>query len=306
MYSLDYSDTSGKTSRIHLIDTPGFDDSSRLDVEVLQEIVFWLTQAYDNGFFLDGLLYLHNINAPRFEGPHKRSFDIFKALSGEQNYKCVYLASTFWDEAKSRSDSDFAKAVERHDQLEDEIWEPLITGGAQMRPVPEKDDLDEASYAWADQMLEYFVQKSTKHILQIQSEMRAPSAKLDATTAGQKAGDLWRLDASRKSQIPRLDKTKEELVKHWWDHVTDDVSQFEKEISDLTEKLQRNDHPPSYPEGTGQGYRQELKQKREDIERQKMLRLTSYGMWVNSAAATFGGISAAAALMPLLLSCTVM
>jgi hypothetical protein len=306
MYSLDYSETSGKTSRIHLIDTPGFDDSNRLDVEVLQEIVFWLTHAYDNAFFLDGLLYLHNINAPRFEGAHRRGFDIFKALCGEQNYKCVYLASTFWDEAKSRGDSDFAKAFKRHDQLQDEFWEPLISGGAQMRPAPENDDHDEASYAWADQMLEYFVRKSTKHVLQIQSEMQAPSAKLDATTAGQKAGDLWRLDALRKSQIPRLNKTKEQLVKQWWDHVTDDLSRFDKEISDLTGKLQRNDRPPSYHEATDQGYRQELKQKRDDIERQKMLKLTSYGMWVNSAAATFGGISAAVALSPLLVSCTIM
>ena len=306
MYSLDHRDSSGKTSRIHLIDTPGFDDSDRLDVEVLQEIVFWLTQAYDNGIFLDGLLYLHNINTPRFSGAPSRSFDIFKALAGEQNYKCVYLASTFWDEAKSRSDSDFAKALERHDQLENEFWEPLISGGAQMRPVPDDDDLDEASSTWAHQMLEYFAQKSTKHILQIQSEMRAPNAKLDATTAGQKAGDLWRLDAARKSQIPRLTKTKDELMKQWWDHVMHDVSQFEKEINDLTEKLQRNDHPPSYHEGTGQGYHQELRQKREDIERQKMLKMTSHGMWVNSAAATFGAISAVAALVPLLAACTVM
>ncbi len=39
---------------IHLIDTPGFDDTHRSDSEVLRDLAFYLTSSYDNGFRLTG------------------------------------------------------------------------------------------------------------------------------------------------------------------------------------------------------------------------------------------------------------
>ncbi len=51
--------------RVFLVDTPGFDDSTRSDVEVLRELAAWLTATYAKEIRLSGIIYLHRINQPR-------------------------------------------------------------------------------------------------------------------------------------------------------------------------------------------------------------------------------------------------
>lgn len=49
--------------RVHLIDTPGFDDTNKKDVEVLRDIAGWLGVTYKKKILLSGLIYLHPIDS---------------------------------------------------------------------------------------------------------------------------------------------------------------------------------------------------------------------------------------------------
>ena len=48
--------------RIHLIDTPGFDDAHRSEREILTDLVEWMSQSHGEQARLSGILYVHKIS----------------------------------------------------------------------------------------------------------------------------------------------------------------------------------------------------------------------------------------------------
>lgn len=84
-------------TRIHLVDTPGFDDTNKKDVEVLREIASWLVVSANNDILLSGLVYLHPMTDNRFRGSAMRNLYMFKKLCGERCLPSVVLATTMWD-----------------------------------------------------------------------------------------------------------------------------------------------------------------------------------------------------------------
>ena len=85
-----------RTLRVHLIDTPGFDDSERSDVQVLQEIAHWLSKSFKLGTRLSGVIFIHRISDSRMTGSVGRNLLMFKKLCGEQAYQSVVLATSMW------------------------------------------------------------------------------------------------------------------------------------------------------------------------------------------------------------------
>lgn len=292
LYSYDHVDRIGRKRKVHLVDTPGFDDLERSDVEILQEVVFWLSYAYDNGFFLNGIVYLHSIAAPRWTASSKRSLEIFKALCGAQNYKSVVFATTFWD---TIAEGDKEGAQERYNSLVNVHWKDLKKAGSHIQPPS-------YGYRWANQLVGHIVGKGTKQILQVQSEMRIPVANLRDTTAGQTAGELWRLDDDRKKGVLELDQTREQLLMQWSKKVNDDIAALTHELEAVRNQIGEN----RFGKSTEREEEEKLlRQQAEEMEKVKKAKLASYGMWVNTAAMVFGGISAGAAVLPLL-ACNVM
>lgn len=82
--------------RVHLIDTPGFDDTNLSDVQVLQNIAYWLNASFKSGVRLNGMIFLHRITDPHLTGSARRNLLMFKKLCGERAYQSVVLATTMW------------------------------------------------------------------------------------------------------------------------------------------------------------------------------------------------------------------
>jgi predicted GTPase len=101
-----------------LIDTPGFDDTSRQDTEILREIAAWVTMAYKQRVQLRGILYLHRITDCRMQGAAMRNLFMFKKLCGRNALKNVILATTMWDYDQP------PKGEEREEELKSthEFW----------------------------------------------------------------------------------------------------------------------------------------------------------------------------------------
>jgi hypothetical protein len=142
-----------------LVDTPGFDDTYMSDYEVLKKIAEWLKSEFEAGQLLKGIIYLHPITKNRMEGSALRTLSLLERICGQDNWKSVVLATTFWDTIPKE------KGIEREKELTSEgtFWRTMIEQGSQVQRIDKNyDDLIPA-------LLE--IAKQPSITLQIQEEM---------------------------------------------------------------------------------------------------------------------------------------
>ena len=147
--------------KVFLIDTPGFNDSSVRDVDILNDLAGWLAKSYQESIRLNGLIYLHGIQDARMTGSDRMHLTVFKRLTGLENMSHVVLATSFWDV------TDHAKGEHRENQLitRDDFWKKMKDAGA----VVIRFKNDRAS---AMEMVKHIVDQNEKTTLKIQVEMK--------------------------------------------------------------------------------------------------------------------------------------
>ena len=79
---------------VDLIDTPGFNDTIRLGLEILSEIVEFLHQ---NQHHIAGVVYLHPIQERRLTGTLRLNLLLLQSICGEHFYSHLAIVSTMWD-----------------------------------------------------------------------------------------------------------------------------------------------------------------------------------------------------------------
>ncbi|KAK4692123.1 hypothetical protein P7C71_g5015, partial [Lecanoromycetidae sp. Uapishka_2] len=146
--------------KVFLIDTPGFNDSSVRDVDILNDLAGWLAKSYEESIRLNGLIYLHGIQDARMTGSDRMHLTVFKRLTGLENMSHVVLATSFWDV------TDHAKGEHRENQLitRDDFWKKMKDAGAAV--IRFKNDS-----ASAMEMVKFIVDQNEKTVLKIQVEM---------------------------------------------------------------------------------------------------------------------------------------
>ncbi|RFU33052.1 hypothetical protein B7463_g3282, partial [Scytalidium lignicola] len=119
---------SHKNMNYTLIDTPGFDDTSFNDGEITELILNWLRTSFLEETRLNGVIYLHRICDPRMGGTALRNNRMFRKLCGEQAFKNVILATTFWENITMDTGESREKELrEMHD-----FWGGMLQKGAKM------------------------------------------------------------------------------------------------------------------------------------------------------------------------------
>ena len=106
------------------IDTPGFDDTTKTESQILEEISRVLTVQYEAGVPLKGVIYLHRITDVRYAGSSVKTLEIFKKICGNLALKNVVLVSTRWSEV------DETTGAQREQQLRDNFWAYMLGHGA--------------------------------------------------------------------------------------------------------------------------------------------------------------------------------
>jgi hypothetical protein len=157
---------------IYLIDTPGFDDTTRSDTDVLKEVAGWLTDSYSNKVKLNGILYMHRITDPRMQGSAMMNLVMFKKLCGHDALKNVTLVTTMWDKV----DPDDGARRENQLRTTAEYWGSMLTQGSRM-------DRHHNTRDSAMRLLERFVRQPDA-TLSIQQEMVLGKKSLNDTEAG--------------------------------------------------------------------------------------------------------------------------
>ena len=113
--------------KITLVDTPGFNNTTKSDIQVMLEICNWMSGSYRKGKLLSGIIYLHRITDVRMDGPSQKTLMMFGRLCGPNALQNVLLTTTHW------SNVDPARGMEREDNLRDgNFWGGFISRGASL------------------------------------------------------------------------------------------------------------------------------------------------------------------------------
>lgn len=163
---------------VHLIDTPGFDDTQTSNVDLLRKIASFLG-AMDGhrGIPLAGLIYMHRITDKRVAGSSLESIRIFEKITGEENFPSVTLITTMWNLLDG--EVNFAIGLGREKILLDkqEFFGRMFKGGAQVVR-------DSGDHASADAIIARIVKQRSLVVTALQKEMSVRNMTLDLTTVG--------------------------------------------------------------------------------------------------------------------------
>jgi hypothetical protein len=181
-----------RDTTVYLIDTPGFDDTTRSDDEVLREIATWLTDSYTAKVRLSGIIYLHRISDIRMQGSALKNLFMFKQLCGPDALKSVVLATTMWDRVSEVE----GKARETELVSTKGIWGGMVERGSRvyrhtgMYPYFATLDQQVLSVSCigdrksAFELIQLLVQDNAQVTLALQQQMANENMSLEETDAG--------------------------------------------------------------------------------------------------------------------------
>ena len=112
---------------MHLIDTPGFDDTNRSDSDVLKDLAYWLGISYEKKKIrLTGLIYLHPISHVRMAGTPFKNLRTFRKMVGTGSMSSVALVSTMWGPSSGKEEAEREELL----RMKPEYWGNMIKEGA--------------------------------------------------------------------------------------------------------------------------------------------------------------------------------
>lgn len=159
---------------IHLIDTPGFDDSVRSDEETLQELAYWLVKAYERSILLSGIVLLHRITDTRLYGSAQRALDTIKAICGQEAFCGTVVATTMWDQVPI---GEREIALNRHQQLKNGVFSDVVAHRGYLYPLM-------SAQSDAQAIVRHIMEKGLRLTLTLQKELVNEDLRLQETTAG--------------------------------------------------------------------------------------------------------------------------
>lgn len=183
-----------------LVDTPGFDDSSGLDHDVVKEILSWLEVSMGTGLLLDALVYMHRIIDPRISGTARSNMRLFRELCGDESLHKVVLATTFWANVEDEI------GRRREQQLLDDsrFWKPMVDKGSRSFRL-------QGDRKAGLEILSHIARHNGKFLVQAQEEMRS-GQQAHETSAGRAMNlDLDGMKAEYEEKLA-AERVKQEAV----------------------------------------------------------------------------------------------
>ncbi|PPR03423.1 hypothetical protein CVT24_012692 [Panaeolus cyanescens] len=119
----------GKSNRVFLVDTPGFDDAGTSDFSILEILEKWFTDTFQRRIKVSGVLFFHRITENRFAGSSAHNLSILVGLCGSPSLNNVLIVTSLWDEIKPEF---LQETEEREKQLESKYWSSLTKHGSRI------------------------------------------------------------------------------------------------------------------------------------------------------------------------------
>jgi len=205
-----------------LVDTPGFDDTNKSDLDILKIIAKWFEDvcvdryrlsyhwiqrvySYRHDLEISGILYLHRITDNRMGGTPQKNLKLFKKLCGAKFFELVILMTTMWPENEDEDEKIFH---DHESQLRREYWADIIRNPKQIQRFR-----GTRTSAWniLEELLSLAAVRQHRKILEIQQELVDLSKRVPDTNAGRQLhGMIGELVVRQSDLMKRL---QEELSK---------------------------------------------------------------------------------------------
>ncbi|KAI1412211.1 P-loop containing nucleoside triphosphate hydrolase protein [Hypoxylon sp. FL1857] len=166
---------------VYLIDTPGFDDANRENMDILMAITHYFSVSYANRVFINGIIYLHRISDTRLGGAAKTNLEMLKGLCGRSAFSNIAVATTMW----SPHGQERLSQENREQQLKDTYLADMIKEGTRViRHDCSRSALERQASAKAIFRQVFDTWKDDHVVLQIQYDMVEHQSRLENTAAG--------------------------------------------------------------------------------------------------------------------------
>ncbi|TFK44962.1 P-loop containing nucleoside triphosphate hydrolase protein, partial [Crucibulum laeve] len=200
---------------IVFVDTPGFDNTHKSDLDILKMISEWLSATYKKKILLSGILYFHRIsdNISPMAGTTLKNLRMFEELCGKNAFHNVILTTTMWDEVGE----DLGKQYE--DELIHKYWKNMMD--RKSKTMRFKNDRHSAFLILAP-LLE---SANKRHTLLLQQEMVDMHYQLLETSAGQAL--FTKVEALVKQKQDVLGRIRDEMKRTSDDQETMNVLRAE-------------------------------------------------------------------------------
>ncbi|KAF7966371.1 hypothetical protein HWV62_38919 [Athelia sp. TMB] len=179
-------------SPVIFVDTPGFDDTHRSDIEILSQIAGWFVKVYKEKIPLAAIVYLHRISDNRMAGSPLKNLNMFASMCGQEAMPRVVLGTTMWSEVNAST------GERRQRELKETFWADMIEQGCRMARFGDSFDS-----AW-DMVGTLATQED---YAMIATEIVADKKRLNETAAGLKLNEeLMKLIADQKEAARQLEE----------------------------------------------------------------------------------------------------
>ncbi|KAJ3516868.1 hypothetical protein NLJ89_g861 [Agrocybe chaxingu] len=234
---------------VRLVDTPGFDDTTRSDFDILKTIADYLTSAYKEGKTLSGVIYTHRITDTRMSGISRKNFRMFRKVCGESTLKNVVIMTNMWGSIEQS----IAEAREEELANEELCFKPVLEAGAKMlRHAGTRES--------AHDVLRHILgSHGGPVVLDIQKELVDEHKDLENTAAGDACIDELAKEAERRHQegMQKIQREMEEALKR---KEEEDRRRLEEETRKRREGAER-------VEAEARRIAEEIRRQREEQER---------------------------------------
>ncbi|KAH7081490.1 P-loop containing nucleoside triphosphate hydrolase protein [Paraphoma chrysanthemicola] len=239
------------SSKVLLIDTPGFDDTARTDSEILTEIARLLSAQYELGVQLKGVIYIHRITDIRYSRSSVKTFEIFRKICGETALENVLLVTSRWHEV------DGSTGADRERQLKEKFWAYMLGHGSSISRF-------HGDRPSAVSLVSQLLCRDTV-VLQLQKELVDEGKQLDDTVAGSYVSNsLEKLKQQYQDELGSLERLKQDLLDHDRAMKRQLQQDWEKESALLRQA--QNDQV-SLQRAVGTEVRQEIHQKKSGLSK---------------------------------------
>ncbi|KDQ18742.1 hypothetical protein BOTBODRAFT_154735 [Botryobasidium botryosum FD-172 SS1] len=185
--------------RVRLIDTPGFNDTTLSDAEILRTVANSFNYVYLGGRRFTGIIYVHRISDNRVGGSSLNNLKMCQALCGEQAFRNLVFCTTFWDQVSP------AVGEAREKELKEDYWADMLTHGAS---VHRHDRNGDTARDIVRKMFDF-----SPLVLTIQTELLDEGKALMDTTAGAQVNEQLRIiEEKRLAELKKLEEQMQKAI----------------------------------------------------------------------------------------------
>ncbi|KAJ8689314.1 hypothetical protein PTI98_013347 [Pleurotus ostreatus] len=185
---------------IIFVDTPGFDDTHKSDIEILTMVADWLKITYERNVKLAGILYFHRISDNRMAGTPLKNLHMFEKLCGKNALKNIILTTTMWDEVEGKT------GEQREEELKKHYWKSMISQGSTAMRF---ENTEQSAWNIIDAIVNTH---NERYAVELQEELVDMKQGLPETKAGQEL--YGKLQALVTRQHDTLQKIRASMKRH--------------------------------------------------------------------------------------------